>query len=159
MKWEIYLGAALAFVVVGALTVLGVVHWGTGRYEAGVTDGRNQVLASYAQTAQQLQRSQDSLAAYSAAAGQQLNHMLGTALPTIQGQTHDTVETIRTVYVDHPVPAGSCGRPAGVQQALDDAVDRANAAVTAAGNVRPDAPAVSGTARAPAGDDRGHAAQ
>lgn len=160
MKWEIYLGAAIALIVVGALAVVGVEHWGTGRYNAGHDAGRNEILASYAQTAQQYQRGQDALDKYAAAAGQTLNQTLGATLPKIQGNTHDTVETIRTVYVHDPVPAGNCGRPAGVQDALDAAVERANAAVkAAAGGLRSDTPASSSTGRPAAGDDRGHASQ
>lgn len=160
MKWEIYLGAAIALIIVGALVIVGVEHWGNGRYDAGHDAGRNEVLASYAQTAKQYQQAQDALDKYAAAAGQALNQTLGAALPTIQGNTHESVETIRTVYVHDPVPAASCGRPAGVQDALDAAVERANAAVKAAsGGLRSDPAAGSSSASPAAGDDRGHAGQ
>lgn len=154
-----WLIAAALLVLAVVAVCLAVARYGEDRYQAGVAAGKNEILANYTASAQEWQRGQDALAAYSAAAGQKLNQTLGTALPTILGQTHDTVETIRTIYVQTPAPAGSCDRPAGVQQALDEAVDRANAAVTAAGHVRSDTAAVTGGASAAAGDGGGHARQ
>lgn len=159
MKGYLYAGIAIALLIVGALAVFGIEHWGTGRYNAGVDAGRDQVIAGNAAALAQYRDGQDALQAYAAAAGQKLNQSLASALPTIQGNTHATVETIRTVYVQTPAAPGSCGRPAGVQQALDDAVDRANAAVVAAGDLRSNAPAISSTSNSPAGDGGGHARQ
>lgn len=158
MKTYLYAGIAVALLILGGLAVVADVHWGNSRYQAGVEFGTNQVLANDARAAKQYQDGQAALTAYTATAGQKLNQTLGTALPAIQEVTHGTVETIRTIYVQSPASPGSCGRPNGVQQALDTAVDRANAAVTAAASgVRHDAPAVAGTARTPAGDGGGHA--
>jgi hypothetical protein len=140
-------GYALRFLALGlviALAVIAAERHAVQRYAEGVQDGRNAVLADDARAAQQAQQAHNQLAAWSAAAGTALQSKLGTQLPTIQGQTHDTIDTIRTIYRDRPVPGDRCSRPDGVQAQLDAAIDRANAAVTAAGNVRPDATAERG---------------
>ncbi|MET3652463.1 hypothetical protein [Dyella japonica] len=127
-----------------------VVHYGNTRYAAGVDAGRNAVLADDARQVAQVQEARNALDSLSASAGQQLQHNLGTALPAIQAQTHDTIETIRTVYRDRPAAAVNCSRPDGVQSALDQAVDRANAAAGAPSDVRSDtAPAAAGSSAAP----------
>jgi predicted lysophospholipase L1 biosynthesis ABC-type transport system permease subunit len=122
-----------------ALAVIAVQRYAAQRYATGVQDGRNAVLADDARAAAQAQQVRDQLTAWSAAAGAALQSTLGTQLPTIQGQTHDTLDTIRTIYRDRPVVGGDrCSRPDGVQTQLDAAVDRANAAVTASGDLRLD---------------------
>lgn len=128
---SLYLYAGIAILTAAVIGAAGVAiaRYGTGRYEAG----RAVVLADDARAAEQLHQQQDRLAALSAFAGLDLQQHLDTQLPAIQGQTHDAVETIRTVYRDRPVPAGaaaSCSRPDGVQQVLDAAVQRANAAAS-----------------------------
>lgn len=126
----LYGGLLLAIALLAAGALLWLHHYGDGRYAAGVQDGRNAVLASDARAAQQLQAQRTALDKFGALATSALNQQLGTTLPAIEGQTHATVETIRTIYRDRP--AGDlCARPAGVQQQLDQAVDRANAAITA----------------------------
>jgi hypothetical protein len=152
--------------IIGVLIILfiialcwAVVHYGNTRYAAGEDAGRNAVLADDARQVAQVQQARNALDSLSAAAGQQLQNNLGTVLPTIQGQTHDTIETIRTVYRDRPAAAVACSRPDGVQSALDQAVDRANAAAGAPGDLRSDAaPAVTGSSPAPA-VGRGHPSQ
>jgi predicted lysophospholipase L1 biosynthesis ABC-type transport system permease subunit len=121
-----------------AVAVIAAQRYATQRYAAGVQDGRNAILADDARAAAQAQQVRDQLAAWSAAAGAALQSTLGTQLPTLQGQTHDTLDTIRTIYRDRPVVGDRCSRPDGVQTQLDAAVDRANAAVTASGDLRPD---------------------
>jgi uncharacterized protein HemX len=116
--------AIYAAILAGLILAVGVYgHW---RYSVGQTDGRNAVLADDARDAQQRQDAQDWLSHLSTAATSDLSHTINSALPTIQGQTHDTVETIRTIYRDRPVPVDVCSRPDSVQQQLDQAVDRAN---------------------------------
>jgi len=116
-----YAGMAIALVTSGAIAVR---HYGNGRFE----DGRNAVLADDARASAQLQADRDALDEYSALATGVLDTTLGTQLPVIQGQTHDTLETIRTVYRDRPAADVACARPDGVQTALNAAVDRANQA-------------------------------
>ncbi len=116
-----------------AVEAIGAIHsYGQRQYQSG----RNDVLASDARTAAQLQQQHDQLTAFSALATSTLYHQLGTQLPAIQAHTNDVVETIRTVYRDRPVADPACSRPVGVQTSLDAAVDRANAA--AGGQLRLD---------------------
>lgn len=66
------------------------------------------------------------------AAGQATDSMLdylGAQLPPIETTTHETVERIRTVYRDHPVPA-VCQWADGVQSELYQARQRANGAAS-----------------------------
>lgn len=137
---------ALLLLAIGALA--GLHFYGAARYHAGVTAGRDGVLASDARAAASLWQQHAAIEQFSALATDGLQHDLGQQLPAIQGHTHDTVETIRTIYRDRPVPAVACSRPDGVQQALDQAVQRANAA--ARGELRPHAAAGAGAVRAAA---------
>ena len=57
---------------------------------------------------------------------------LWATLPAIDLRSHDARERVRTIYRDSPVVAG-CIRPDGVQEILDAARERTNAA---SGSVR-----------------------
>lgn len=57
---------------------------------------------------------------------------LWATLPAIDLRSHDARERVRTIYRDSPVVVG-CIRPDGVQEILDAARERANAA---SGSVR-----------------------
>jgi hypothetical protein len=118
----VYAGAVLAAIALVALGVAEVREYGEERFK----DGRNAVLASDARDAAKLQADRDALEHFSALATDTLAITLGTQLPAIQGKTHDTIETIRTVYRDRPASDVDCSRPDGVQAALNEAVDRAN---------------------------------
>lgn len=133
----LYLAAALALVALIGSAVMGVHHYGAARYTAGVDDGRAAVMSDNAAAAANLYAQHDALERFSSLAGSALATTLATDLPAIEGQAHDTVETIRTIYRDRPVPADTCTRPDSVQQALNAAVQRANA--TAHSQLRPDA--------------------
>lgn len=136
-----YAIAALALALAFVALAIGILRYGTHRYQLGVQDGRNAVLAADALAAAKAQQHSNDLAASSAAAGAQLQQNLGVQLPTIQEQTHEATETIRTIYRDRPVPIDGCSRPDGVQAQLDAAVARANAAASTAGGLRSDAAA------------------
>ncbi|MBN8922336.1 MAG: hypothetical protein BGP10_12480 [Rhodanobacter sp. 68-29] len=127
---RLYLYAAIALVM--ALLIAGAVieraHYGATRYAAGEMAGRDAVLADDARAAAQLQQQRAQLDQFSAVAGTALHSFLGKQLPAIEAQSHASVESIRTIYRDRPVPADQCARPAGVQAELDQAVDAANAA-------------------------------
>jgi len=130
----LYKIGAIALVIIALMLGIAAAihHYGDTRFEAG----RNDVLASDARAAAQLQQQHDQFTTFSALATTTLNQNLGTQLPAIQAHTNDTVETIRTVYRDRPVADPACSRPASVQTSLDAAIDRANAA--AGGELRPD---------------------
>lgn len=124
-------GRLIGIVVVVLAVVAGcyaIAHYGSARYAAGLRDGRNAVFNDDAREAEKAREAHDALDAYSAAAGAKLQQQIDNVLPTLQGQTHDSVETIRTIYRDRPVRADECSRPDGVQTQLDAAVERANAA-------------------------------
>lgn len=137
----LYAGVGLVAAALMTLGVTAVHRYGEWRFQ----DGRNDVLASDARAAAELQTNHNALDQFSALATTALNQNLGTQLPAIQAQTNDTIETIRTVYRDRPAADLACSRPASVQTSLDAAVDRANSA--ASGQLRPDASAGSASAR------------
>lgn len=72
------------------------------------------------------------------------------ALPPIEIKAYESRERVRTIYRDRPV-AGQCVRPSGVQEELNAARDRANAAI---GAVRTGADAGSPAAPAAGRDGR-----
>ena len=121
-----YAALILAALVMIALLAgaLAIHHYGATRYADGLAAGRQQVLDDDARAAAHLQQQRDALNQFSAFTGLQLQHTLDATLPTIEASTHDTIETIRTVYRDRPAPAmaaDACRRPDGVQQQLDPA--------------------------------------
>lgn len=120
----------LAAVAVAALLVAGVLTYGAVRYAAGEQAGRNAVLADDARAAAAAQTKADALQSISLQRGHALTLQLSADLPKIEAATHDTQATIRTIYRDRPAAAGAdlCSRPARVQQQLDAAIARANAA-------------------------------
>jgi hypothetical protein len=145
------IAAGLLLVLIAGAAV-GVQLWSSARYNAGVQAGRDAVLADDGRAAAQLYQQHAQLDEFSAVATAALSQTLSTQLPAIQAAANATAVTIRTIYRDRPVPADLCSRPDGVQQALDAAVQRANAA--ARGQLRPDPtasgnPAGAGTARRP----------
>lgn len=123
-----YGAVALLVLLLAVAAVVSIGRYGAHRYAAGEQAGRNAVLADDARAAAQLQQQREQLDQFSALATTQLAHTLATDLPAVEASTHDTVETIRTVYRDRPVPVDRCTRPDGVQKQLDTAVARANAA-------------------------------
>jgi len=121
---------ALASLLLLACVLLDRQHYGSARYAAGETAGRNAVLADDARAAAQLQGQRDRLDQFSALASTALSQSLGETLPAIEAKSHASEEAIRIIYRDRPVPAERCSRPAGVQAELDQAIDAANAAAT-----------------------------
>lgn len=100
------------------------------------------------------------------AATQSMLDYLGANLPAIETRTHDTIERIRTVYRDRPVPA-MCQRPDSVRAELDEARSRANgtsarglpAQRTSAGAADPDAGSHGRVGYRGDGDHRGRAGE
>ena len=121
-----YAGVALAAIALVTWGVVAVHDYGEDRFQ----DGRNDVLASDARDAAELQADRDALDHFSALATDTITIALGTQLPIIQGGTNGTIETIHEVYRDCPVADDACSRPVGVQAALNEAVDRVNKAVS-----------------------------
>jgi len=124
----LYAGIVLAIALLIASALVERHHYGDTRYAAGVTNGRNAVLADDARAAADLQRQREQLDQFSALATTSLNQFLGEKLPANEAQSHASEESIRVIYRDRPLPADRCSRPAGVQDELDKAVDAANAA-------------------------------
>lgn len=120
----------LAALVALAAIAAGVLGWGAHRYNAGVQAGRAAVLADDARAAAQAQIARDALASASLAAGHTLTLTLDRDLPAVEAGTHATQATIRTIYLDRPAADVQCSRPDRVQQQLNAAIARANAAAT-----------------------------
>ncbi|MGA0588708.1 hypothetical protein ACO2Q2_16515 [Dyella sp. KRB-257] len=129
----------LAALVLALAGILAVIAYGHHRYAQGVADQQAkdqsaQAIADRAAATQAQQHVTDA-----AAAGHALAVQIETTLPKIEVATHDTAQRIRTIYLAAPGAAGgtpACDRPDGVQQQLDEAIARANAA--AVGDLRPD---------------------
>lgn len=125
-----YAAVALLVLLLAVAAAVSIGRYGANRYAAGDQAGRNAVLASATTQAQQLQQQHAALEQFSSFATTALNQWLSHEVPAIQEQTHATTEVIRTIY--RARPAGDlCARPAGVQEQLDQAVARANAAIAA----------------------------
>jgi hypothetical protein len=92
---SIYTNAGVALAAIALVTwgVAAVHDYGEDRFQ----DGPNDVLASDARATAKLQADRDALDRYSALATGTLATTLAAQLPAIQGQTHATIETIRTV--------------------------------------------------------------
>ncbi|HXE30314.1 MAG TPA: hypothetical protein VN515_00780 [Terriglobales bacterium] len=119
--------------ILAALLVAGLAGWGYNRlqdYGARQFEaGRQQVLAADAVAAQAAQTQATQRAADAAAAGVDLHIALDTQLPKIEATTNDAAEKVRTIYLAQPAADRAvCQRPAGVQEELDAARRRANAA-------------------------------
>lgn len=124
------IAAAIALALLTAAVLLERHHYGSTRYAAGETAGRNAVLADDARAAQQLQRQRDQLDQFSVLANAAMHAFLGNELPANEAQSHASEESIRVIYRDRTVPAEQCSRPDGVQAQLDQAVDTVNSAAT-----------------------------
>jgi len=99
--------------------------YGARQFEAG----RQQVLAADAVATHAEQAKATQRAADAAAAGVDLHIALDTQLPKIEATTNDAAEKVRTIYLAQPAADRAvCQRPAGVQEELDAARRRANAA-------------------------------
>lgn len=66
--------------------------------------------------------------AVASSAAEELNKALGQVLPNVEEKAHASVERIRTVYVDRPVPA-ECAWSGGVLQELEAGRAAANRSV------------------------------
>lgn len=95
-------------------------------YERGKTDCQ----AERAESVQKVQAAIDLRDTATAQTRVDMLDMLRVTIPPIEVRTHDTITKIRTVYRDRPVDPGACARPDGVQTALDEARERANAAAS-----------------------------
>jgi len=96
-------------------------------YSQGKDAGRSECearIAAAAEAAREAERQRDAIAAQ---AGIDMLDYLSRMQETQEKTTHETIERIRTVYRDRPVPA-DCIWPDGMQAELDAAVRRANAA-------------------------------
>lgn len=117
-----YVYAALAAVELGLLAY--VAH---AIYAAGKESGTNACEALHARAAEQAAVEVDRRDTASAAASGSMLDYLAANLPRIEETKNATVERVRTIYRDRPVSVG-CERPAGVQDELDAARERARAA-------------------------------
>lgn len=117
-----YVYAALAAVAL-ALVVGGALRLRASGFEAG----KASCEAAHAIAAAKAQVEVERREVVSADARTSMLDYLAANLPATEIRTHETVERIRTVYRDHPVPA-VCVWPDGVRSALGEAIDRANAA-------------------------------
>ena len=96
-------------------------------YAQGKDAGRSECearIAAATESARTAERDRDAIAAQ---AGIDMLDYLSRMQETRETTTHETIERIRTVYRDRPVPA-ECVWPVGVQSELDKAIHRANTA-------------------------------
>ncbi|WP_440221850.1 hypothetical protein ACQQ2N_12205 [Dokdonella sp. MW10] len=93
----------------------------------GASDERDACHAAAAKKKDQVQEQVDVRDTAAASVNFGMQSYLWGSLPPIDLRAHDARERVRTIYRDHPVPAG-CVRPVGVQRELDEARQRAIAA-------------------------------
>lgn len=111
-----------------AAAALALVAFGAYRVHSSIFEaGKAACEAAHAAAAKKAQAEVDRREVVSAEASTTMLDYLAANLPATEIRTHETVERIRTVYRDHPVPA-VCVWPDGVRSALGEAIDRANAA-------------------------------
>ena len=138
--------AAFLALALAAITWGGAEHYHVNSAHAALATLQAQVAeaGANAQTIARAESERRDTAASSAT--QSMLDYLGANLPSIETRTHDTIERIRTVYRDRPVPA-VCQRPDSVRAELDAARARANGAAprglpaqrTSSGSANPDA--------------------
>lgn len=108
--------------VLPALAVIGLCWWG---YDTVYDRGYAACQAEAAAVASKVENRNDTAASQ---AGSALNEELGQKLPAAEEAAHESVERIRTVYIDRPVPAG-CAWSGGVLDELEAGRAAANRAV------------------------------
>lgn len=107
---------------------LGLAAWAAASiYNAGKVAGAADCEKAHADAAAEAQAETTRREQASDAAASSILDYLAAQLPIIETVKYETVERVRTIYRDVPVPAG-CVRPDGVQAELDQARQRANAA-------------------------------
>ena len=105
---------------------LGLAGWAAASiYNAGKVAGAADCEKAHADAAAAAQAETTRREQASDTAATSILDYLAAQLPIIETVKYETVERVRTIYRDVPVPAG-CVRPAGVQAELDQARQRAN---------------------------------
>ena len=104
--------------LLGAIVLWLAYSWAYGR---GYMAAQQELAAK----AEQANRKNEAAAGEAAA---ELNKTLGQVLPQLEEKAHASVERIRTVYVDRPVPA-ECAWSGGVLQELEAGRAAANRSV------------------------------
>lgn len=127
---------------------LGLAAWSAASiYSAGKVAGAAECEKAHADAAAAAQAETNRREQASDTAASSILDYLAAQLPIIETVKYETVERVRTIYRDVPVPAG-CVRPDGVQAELDQARQRANAAARGvrgrAGSADPADPAAVG---------------
>lgn len=107
---------------------LGLAAWAAASiYNAGKVAGAADCEQAHAKAAAEAQAENTRREQASDAAASSILDYLAAQLPIIETVRYETVDRVRTIYRDVPVPVG-CERPDGVQAELDQARQRANAA-------------------------------
>lgn len=120
MRGYVYAGLAVAALALVAYAAHSV-------HEAGKEAGKAACLQERANVAAKTAVEVDRRDVASASASDTMLSYLAANMPPIELKTHEAAERVRTVYRDRSVPVG-CTRPAGVQDELDAARARVNAA-------------------------------
>ncbi len=107
---------------------LGLAAWSAASiYSAGKVAGAAECEKAHADAAAAAQAETNRREQASDTAASSILDYLAAQLPIIETVKYETVERVRTIYRDMPVPTG-CVRPPGVQAELDQARQRANVA-------------------------------
>ena len=120
---------AYLIAVAATLAVIGYAAWQIDR--KAYARGYAAAEAVHAKAAAKAQAATDLRDQRTAEARTSMLDYLAAEKPAIEIRTHDTITKVRTVYRDHPIPAGACVRPERVQAELDAARERANRALGA----------------------------
>lgn len=122
---------AAAFLALALMAIAwgGAEHYHANSAHAAFAALQTQVADDQAKAQEAARKESERKDSASSSATQSMIDYLGANLPAIETRTHDTIERIRTVYRDRPVPA-VCQRPDSVRTELDAARARANSTAT-----------------------------
>lgn len=122
---------AAAFLALALMAIAwgGAEHYRANSAHAAFAALQTQVADDQAKAQEAARKESERKDSASSSATQSMIDYLGANLPAIETRTHDTIERIRTVYRDRPVPA-VCQRPDSVRTELDAARARANGTAT-----------------------------
>ena len=123
------MGKLYAYLAVALGAVLLVGFAARSLYTTGRDAGRALCEADHTKAAETARAEEARREAASAKAGTSMLEYLAANIPPVEIRTHETVEVVRTLYRDRPVPVG-CVWPDGVHDELEAARQRANAAAS-----------------------------
>ena len=117
---------AYLIAIAGCIAILGGAAWKID--SSAYKRGKGDCMAERQANAEKAQAEVNRRDERSAEARTSMLDYLAAEKPAIEIRTHDTITKVETLYLEKPIPAGQCVRPAGVRTALEQTRERDNAA-------------------------------